>query len=439
MNLYKFQEMRYNNIYKLAAALSAILFTTGCGDMLDISPRTSVSPDNLGQEEVEQLLNGVYQQFQNGPGRENVFLFDRLGGNLRSSNLGGRDEFIEHDVDPGNSDVSTIWYGYYRGLYRANVLIETLATLEPTDRNQEILGLAHFFRAYAYYQLVTRFGGVPVLRENTRDFVARDSEEEVWAFIREELEKAVDLAPDFASNPDPNLVTAEAAKALLARTALARNDNDRAAQLAEELIGSGHFSLEDDYASVFRTSSNTEVIFSFENRSDEGITFGGLFTTVDYRTGGSYFFVPLDEMFDLYSDDDTRKEVTVTYESNLPMVNKYQGGLQGGDAILVTRIAEMYLISAEARGLAGIGRLNELRAARGLQPLDINNEQAYAQAVAEERRKELAYEGFRWYDLIRTGRAIEELETVRNENQLRLPIPVSELDLNPMLEQNPGY
>lgn len=431
--------MNDSKVHILIIVIVFTVFAGGCSDVLDVSPRTSVSPDNLGQSEVEQLLNGVYHQFQNGPGRENVFVFDLLGGNLSSSSVGVRSEYIENDVDPADGDNRRMWYGYYRGLHRANVLIETLDKLEPTSRNQEILGIAHFFRGYAYYQLVTRYGGVPILREPTREQVARNSEEEVWTFIREELEQAIELAPDFASNPDPFYVTAEAAKALLARTALALNDMDRAAQLAEEVIESGNFSLEEDYASIFRSSANTETIFAFENRPEEGITFGGLFTTVDYPTGGSWFFTPRDEMYDLYSNDDMRKEVTVDSVSNLPMVNKYQGGLQGGDPIIVTRIAEMYLISAEAQGPAGIERLNDLRESRGLSRLDINDEQEYAQAIAEERRKELAYEGFRWYDLIRTGKAIDELVNVTSEDQLRLPIPVSELDLNPLLEQNSGY
>ncbi|HEY8511341.1 MAG TPA: RagB/SusD family nutrient uptake outer membrane protein [Cyclobacteriaceae bacterium] len=427
------------HILKRLSAILALIFTAGCSDVLDISPRTSVSPDNLGQNEVEQLLNGVYKQFQNGPGRDNVFLFDLLGGNLLTSNLGGRNEFIEHDVDADNGALRTMWYGYYRGIYRVNILIETLERLEPTPRNQEILGIAHFFRGYAYYSLVTRFGGVPILRTETRDFVERNTEAEVWAFVREELEKAIDLAPDFSSKSDPYYATSDAAKALLARTALTLGDMATATQLSEELIESGDFGLEDDFASIFRSGSDSETIFAFENRFDEGVTFGALFTTVNYPTGGSYFFVPVDEMYDLFDDEDLRKEVTVSSYSALPMVNKYQGGLQGGDPIIIARIAEMYLISAEAQGLAGLDRLNELRVMRGLDPLAIADEALYAEAVAEERRRELAYEGFRWYDLVRTGKAMDELPTVTAEYQLRLPIPVSELDLNPLLEQNPGY
>jgi len=89
--------------------------------------------------------------------------------------------------------------------------------------------------------------------------------------------------------------------------------------------------------------------------------------------------------------------------------------------------------------LAGLDRLNDLRVARGLQPLSITDESEYAAAVAEERRKELAFEGFRWYDLVRTDKAIEAIPEVTSDYQFRLPVPVSELDLNPMLHQNDGY
>lgn len=427
-------------IGRIIVHLTAMIFLGGCADLLDVSPRTSVTPDDLGQEEVEQLLNGVYIQFQNGPGRNNVLLFDMMGGELRRPREPeGHGTFIDNDFDPSLAELERIWDGYYRGLYRTNVLIETLDGLEPTPRNQEILGIAHFFRAYAYYGLVTRWGGVPILRQATRDHVARDSEEDVWTFIEAELEEAIALAPSFATTPDYFYVTAEAAKALLARTLLARGEISRAAEVAEDVIESGHFRLEDEYERIFR-GSNSETIFAFENRPGEENTFSALLTTNTWPTGGSYFFVPTDEVLTtLFSDDDGRKATVSTHVDGQPMVNKFLSGLQGGDPLLVARIAEMYLISAEAQGLDGLARLNELRAARGLAPVSVGTEQDYQQAVLDERRKELIYEGFRFFDLVRTGRALDVLFNVTSETQLKLPIPQEELDLNSLLDQNPGY
>lgn len=436
----KAKTMARRRIGGIIVHLTVMIFLSGCSDLLDVSPRTSIAPDELGQEEVEQLLNGVYIQFQNGPGRSNVLLFDMMGGELRRPHEPeGHGTFIDNDFDPSLGELELIWDGYYRGLYRTNALIETLDGLEPTTRNQEILGIAHFFRAYAYYALVTRWGGVPILRQSTRDLVARDSEEDVWTFIEEELEQAIDLAPSFASTPDYFYVTAEAAKALLARTLLARGRMSRAAELADDVIESGPFRLEDEYERIFR-GSNTETIFAFENRPGEENTFSALLTTNTWPTGGSYFFTPTDEVLTtLFSDDDRRGPAVFTHVDEQPMVNKYLSGLQGGDPLLVARIAEMYLISAEARGLEGIGRLNDLRESRGLAPVSVGNEQDYQRAVFEERRKELIYEGFRFFDLVRTGRALNVLFNVASEEQFKLPIPQEELDLNPLLVQNPGY
>lgn len=430
----------YRPIAALVVCLAVPVLLGGCSDLLDVAPRTAVTPEDLGQDEVEQLLNGLYIQFQNGPGRNNVLLFDMMGGELRRQREPeGHGTFIDNDFDPSLAELERIWDGYYRGVYRTNVLIETLSGLDATPRNQQILGMAHFFRAYAYYGLVTRWGGVPILRENTQDLVARDSEEDVWAFIEEELGNAIDLSPTYESGPDYFYVTSEAAQALLARTLVAQGKMEQAAQVAEQVIESSHFDLEADFEAIFR-GSNSETIFAFENRPGEENTFSALLTTNTWPTGGSYFFLPTEEVLTtLFSADDRRTTTVFTYDDDQPMANKYVSGLQGGDPLPVARIAEMYLISAEAQGLQGLGRLNELRRSRGLAPLSISNEHDYQQAVFEERRKELIYEGFRFFDLVRTDRAIDVLFNVTSETQFKLPIPQQEIDLNPSLVQNPGY
>ncbi len=215
-------------------------------------------------------------------------------------------------------------------------------------------------------------------------------------------------------------------------------DNERAVQLAEEVIGSGHFSLSQDYRGIFHGGSNTETIFAFANIRGEGVPPGGLFTPTNYPRGGSYFWVPTQEAMDMFSGD-RRASAVFTFFGNLPMANKHPGGLQGGDPIQVSRIAELYLISAEAQGPAGISRLNELRSIRGLPAINISDEDEYLYAILDERNKELIWENFRFYDLVRTGKALEVLEHFDSEHLLRLPIPLREMNLNPNLVQNPGY
>jgi hypothetical protein len=97
----------------------------------------------------------------------------------------------------------------------------------------------------------------------------------------------------------------------------------------------------------------------------------------------------------------------------------------------------MYLISAEARGLAGLNRLNQLRAARNLPTLNLTDETDYQAAIALERRREFLAEGYRWFDLVRTGKAVETLGI--EDYRVKFPIPDYEREVNPALSQNVGY
>ncbi|UVR75792.1 RagB/SusD family nutrient uptake outer membrane protein [Bacteroides xylanisolvens] len=104
----------------------------------------------------------------------------------------------------------------------------------------------------------------------------------------------------------------------------------------------------------------------------------------------------------------------------------------------MSRLAEMYLISAEAQGLSkGLGRLNDLRKERGLDAVNPKDEDEFIEYILDERRKELLAEGFRYYDLIRTNKAKTMLGL--KDYQLVLPIPGKEMISNPNLEPNPGY
>ena len=139
----------------------------------------------------------------------------------------------------------------------------------------------------------------------------------------------------------------------------------------------------------------------------------------------------------MFEVGDLRADISVDTYEGLDVVNKYPSGQQGTDPLIVSRLGELYLISAEAQGLAGIERLNELRAARGLGPVSASTEEQYLNLILEERRRELFAEGFRWVDLVRTGKAKEVLGI--QDRELLMPIPETELVLNEKLEQNKDY
>lgn len=422
--------------------LIALMTVTACNDQLDLHPRSAVSADSeLTEDDVESFLIGVYSSVQNDPGRESYIFPDLLGGDLNSAgstNGAGTNVFISNLLRPEHGYVTATWRGYYSALYQVNTLINALSRMTDTARRSQISGVAHYFRGYIYYNLVTKFGGVPLLRENILEKPARSSVEEVWAFIEEDLAIAIAQAPGFSdAGGDYYFVSREAAQALMARVKLTQGKNTEAATLAEALITSPSFSL-DSFDKIFRSEANKEIIFAFINQTAESrITMSTLFYTYAHPQSGSYVYKPNPTAMTMFEAGDLRADISVDTYEGLDVVNKYPSGQQGTDPIVITRLAELYLISAEAQGLAGIERLNELRSARGLGAVSASTEEQYLNLVLEERRRELFAEGFRWVDLVRTGKAKEVLGI--QDREVVMPIPETELVLNERLEQNAGY
>ncbi|MEQ7799679.1 RagB/SusD family nutrient uptake outer membrane protein [Pedobacter sp. ASV1-7] len=426
--------IRYKILNVIIAA--SVLFS-GCDKQLDLYPHSQVATESLTEKDIEAFLNGVYNMVQNTPTNSSYVMFDIIGGNLirgGASGLGGYGEMINDILQPENGNIAAQWNGYYSALYQVNNLLVSASKLENDQRRAEITGISHYFRAYIYYNLITRWGGVPILKENTTEKKARNSEAEVWSFIETELTAAIDNAPAFSNY---YYVSKDAAKALMSRVKLAQGKKSEAAVLAEELITSGRYQL-DGFEKIFRAQQNSEVIFSLLNQTVEsGINLSVLFYTYAHPVSGSYNYKPTPEVMNLFGATDTRKAISVDTYSGLDVINKYPSGQTGTDPIIVSRLAEMYLISAEGQGLAGLNRLNELRAKRGLTAISPVGEPAYLDAVLLERRRELLAEGFRWYDLVRLNRAKQEIGLT--DAQLKLPIPTRELLLNTLLEPNDGY
>jgi hypothetical protein len=419
----------------LLIILAVAMVLPSCGKQLDLYPHSAASADNISEKDVEVLLNGVINKVQNAPGRESYIMFDLIGGNMITARgSGGPLVLINNILRPEYSMISDAWNGYYNALYQVNILLKAAIALPESARKNELLGIAHFFRGYIYYNMVTRWGGVPVLEENSQEKLSRNSETEVWAFVESELQEAIDKAPGYTNYFYPSK---EAAQAMMARTLLAEGKKTAAAQYAEQVITSGLFQL-DSFNKIFRGQTNNEEIFAFANLTAESsINISTLFYTYAHPVKGSYVYAPTDEVMNLFDEDDNRKAISIdTYQGN-NVFNKYPSGQSGTDPVIVTRLAEMYLISAEGQGMAGLARLNQLRVKRGLTPISPSSETEYLDAVMLERRRELLAEGFRWYDLVRTGRAVSTLDI--SDYQQKMPLPENELILNDLLEQNEGY
>lgn len=433
MKAKKLTMYKTTTVANIMAALM-LVFVSSC-TKLDFYPHTSVAPETVSERDMDALLNGMYNAVQNDQGRESYIMFDLVGGNLIGASGGSELAFIRNIMRTDYNLVNNNWSGLYQSLYQVNNVLNIMTSQPESDKRTRMEGTAHFFRAYIYYNLVTRWGDVPLILENTTERVPRDPASDVWRQIEADLAIAMEKAPVFEG--DYYYVSQQAAKALLARVLIGQNKLTEAAQVAEELISTESFSL-DRFDKIFRHTENNEEIFSFKNLTEESsITLSTLFYTYAHDVSGSYVYKPTDAVMNLFEEGDNRKDMSIATLSALNVINKYPSGQTGTDPVPIIRLGEMYLIAAEGKGLAGLSRLNELRVARDLPAINPSSETAYQDAVALERRRELLAEGFRWFDLVRTGKAVEELGI--EEYRMKFPIPDYEREVNPNLTQNEGY
>lgn len=415
----------------ILALLTASIIISSC-DILDHYPHNAVSRDSVSEEDLELLYTGLYCYSQYKPGFEGYFQNDMTGGDFfrgGGSVWPDAPSWIKDFFLPTNGWIQVPYTGYYALLYQINSFIEVAEKATQTDKVRQMLGVAYYFRALDYYNIVTKYRIAPLMRVTSNDPQPNSTEEALWAFVNEDLEKALAMCPEYSTK---YYVSLQAAKALAARAYIAQGKKAEAAKLADDLIADPLFAL-DDFSKIFRGEANSEVIFTFANLPEEnGIKFAGEFLQP------ATIYVPVPEVIALFKDDDKRKSISITVDGSETVLNKYINK-SSSDPIIISRLAEMYLISAEGKGLngGGLARLNELRRARGLQDLSPapKNEEEFIDAVLAERRLEFLGEGFRWYDLVRTGRYMKK--TGLPEKYTVFPIPQRQLDLNTVnLQQN---
>lgn len=411
----------------------SILIASSCN--LEMNPHSAVSPGSVGTKDIDALRSGMYYNVQEEPGTESYIMFDLFGGELTTKQSTNSLDLINTLASAGNDLMKDAWQGYYKALMQVNNVYSIAQDLPEGKQKNLVLGECRYFRAYIHLCLVTRYGDVPLMKENTDEKVFRTPASQVWDFIAEELDSAIELLEAPTSQ---NYLSSDAAKALRARVALYMGDKEKAAELAESLIADARYGL-DSYDKIFRSGNNTEVIFAFSCLTVEStIAISTLFYSYNHPNSGSYVYAPAKEVMTMYADSDTRKDISITTMDNLNFINKYPSGQKGTDPVVISRLGEMYLISAEAQGLSkGLARLNELRAFRGLPAVYPGTEAAFIDAVLEERRLELLCEGHRWYDLVRLGKAVEKLGIL--PHQTLMPVPEKERQSNGNLTQNDGY
>ncbi|NDK56241.1 RagB/SusD family nutrient uptake outer membrane protein [Pontibacter fetidus] len=451
---------RYSYLLMLFLGLSMF---SGCEDTLDIDPTTGVDIEEAITDEVSlnRAALGTYSALQDFDyyGLRYLLYQDVYADNMQHRGTFTTDvEVSTRDIKASNLQLASTWAGIYTTINRANIVIrgaEQLDNIEEETRNRYIAEM-RFIRALAHFDLLRVFGGVPVITSPTTTIpeiqnVARSSEAEVYnaviadlLFAEENLGNAISNAPYRASSL--------AATALLARVYLQQGNNAAAEASANTVIESGQFELLENFSDLWVREGNAESIFELNFTPYDA---NGLGSASDPRTGGQKFYLRqafFDEFAASAAEGDLRFEQTTRFEGNRNRLLKYEDVSENADNVPIIRLAEMYLIRAEARARQGaalapadpqvISDINMIRRRAGLTPVVVLTNAQALQEILEQRRFEFVGEGMRFMDLKRYNLTCERLgfcEADGEDFRNLWPIPLQQIEVNPELDQNPGY
>lgn len=452
--------------YGVALGLSLGLVFSACTTD-DLDPSTEQNkPVEGGITSVSNLfalLKGAYSAMTSSAyyGRDYIVNDEIRSDNAFSNGNSGR--FTTQASFNYNANTGFFWSNAYDVIASANVIIGTDAeSLEgDVDYAKHIQGQAYAIRALAHFDLLVQYGqvntsgnlGIPYVTEFKGEdlYPSRNTIDEDVSMIYQDLETAFSMMDSNFYDSSKEFMSKYTAKAIESRVALYFKDWQRAADAAKAVIDSGLYSIvpAESYVSSWTQDGSANSIFELAFNATDNQGINGL--AYIYRTtgGGSYGDVQvIDEVIDIYSDSDVRKDI-LGYEGDmLRNIGKYPNN-QGYDNVVVIRYEEVVLNYAEA--LYEINNddpdaltwLNKIPLARNADP--------YATITKDnilmERRKELIFEGFRFDDLVRTGRDIPKVSMQQNfaatipygDYRLAWPIPRAEIDANSNIVQNDGY
>ena len=442
---------------KRALFITGILaLLTGC-EVLNLEPEASIPADEAFKDKagIEKGILGSYSalQYLSYYGRNYLIYSDLAADNLSHPTDATNSDCAEVDNNAmlaENSAVSGLWASAYDGINVANnVIVKVPGMTDMTDREKnKALGELHFLRGLGHFSLLNYFGAIPIKIEPTVGVsnldAGRDPVNEAYAQVKSDLTLASKYLQASASTK--TRASKYAAIALLARVCLYSGDYDMAREKADSVIKYGGYTLPGNYADVFASDGSAETIFEID------------FTELDRNRIAEYNFPktlngrrevePDANLISAYEADDERKAVSIAYDGALAYANKYNDLSKGADNIIILRLAEMYLIRAEAEASLTGGNISSIRAdintirnRADLGPTTATTAGELLLAIEQERRVEFAFEGHRWFDLVRTGRAIDVLPNVSKTSQTLFPIPADEILTNksPEMIQNPGY
>ena len=485
-------KLKYNLI---AIALLGFSFSS-CSDFLEQNPQTDLSENDFYKtaDDILSAVNGAYSSLQEGDIYGNWYVFGEIPSDNTRNQLSGsvttQNEFDQFYIDTQNSMIANFWKAAYKVINRTNTI---LGRIDGIEINTELANRykleCKFIRALMYFNLVRVYGDVPlVLKEisiSESYDILREPKENVYNQIIADLKEAQDLPVSYSTAEDGR-ATQGAAKALLANVYMTLHKYAEAETILAEIINSGRYSLLENTPGSLNIDGYKNVFSPVNHNSKEGI-FEIQFLKGGYGEGSNYANnfapensgtnvvavggtggnnIPEMDIYNAYEEGDLRRDFSMSLgyydnrKNNEWVESRYvckfmDVPYQNNDAsnnYPVIRYADVILMYAEALNQNGktaeaCKYLNMTRR-RGFgyqttetSPVDLQttDKAQFALMVEQERRVELAFENHRWFDLIRTGRAVEVMRSKGfslNETNLICPIPQKQIDVNPKLTQN---
>jgi len=386
--------------------------------------------------------------------------------------------------DSSTGSVTSAFYEYYVPIARANQVLEAIPNISVTGSSQSLMnqyqGELLALRAYCHFELLRAYAssydpngmGVPYMKRYEVGYPSRNSVQSNFDDINADLRAAKDLIP--ASFSDNTRITKTAISAIQARVALYEKKWDNAITFASEVIAQEPLAPTIDFGKIWTDNSQSEVIWRLARVAGDSRIGAAYFR----ETGSIVLYAPSFKLIDKFGTqaqraDDIRFGSYIKYDparaaggtKSAYLVNKYTTGIvansPGLTSVKLFRTGEMYLIRAEATlendnsvtGLTAAAKdLNDLRSARiyNYASITFPDKQTLLNAIYEERFKELAFEGHRFFDLKRRKLPIERTtqDAINTSGAVKLeptaaqycfPIPLEEMTVNKNMDQNPNY
>lgn len=475
--------------YKIIILLIMIALSS-CKKFLDLRPESEINSESFfnNSNDFETALTGTYGTFRGLFNSSNILYLGELTTDNTeiqwSSPSVSEMQLDQNAVNATNTYINAAWNTCLRTISRCNTILNRIDKIDfdATTKNR-IKGQTQFLRAYSYFYMVQLFGGAPITVEEFKSpeqilsaDLSLQPKEKVYEVIVNDLISAESLLPS-TLNTDKTKASQGTVKTLLGKVYLTMHKYDLAAAKLKEVIDAKQYSLIALYKSLFSPGNNNlaESIFEIEFVSGKsmGNNYSYLFTPsitsmaiFPNNQQGAGRMVPTLDMIKAYEPEDARRAASasdsVVLINGSKTYNRY--GLKfvdfkasdvtdGSVAFTVLRYADVLLMYAEAlnelnKTSDALPYINAVRSRAGLPNLSGQSQEGFRLAMEKERRTEFLYEGKRWFDLVRTGRAkavlnayylSQRLNFSVEDYELVFPIPQNEIDLNPSVKQNPGY